>query len=110
VNTDLGSIKFHAGYQNGSLHLIQSLSFDLADEDNIGSKAARWAGYLDSIRLSTPKVQAHLVLGKPCNQSLIPSFNGAFRYLTKAVGEENVVTEDHAFELINTMEHQLSGH
>jgi len=110
INTDLGSIKFHAGYQNGSRHVIQSLSFDLADEDRIGSKAARWAGYLDSIRISDRPVHPHLVLGKPRNEELMPSFRGAYRYLSKSVGSENVLVEDNAYELLNRMEVQLSGH
>ncbi|MBS1302547.1 DUF3037 domain-containing protein [Loktanella sp. SALINAS62] len=110
VNTDLGSIRFHAGYQNGSRHVIQSLSFDLADEDRIGSKAARWAGYLDSIRISDGRVHPHLVLGMPRNRELIRSFEGAYRYLSKSVGTENVLVEDKAYELLNDMEVQLSGH
>ncbi|UWS06406.1 DUF3037 domain-containing protein [Phaeobacter inhibens] len=111
VQTDLGPVRFQASYQNGSLHVIQPLSFDLSDEERVSSKAAKWASFAQSARnISFGKVQPHFVLGKPLRPSLDESFERAKAYLEKLSGAGNVVTEDNSESFVDSIEEHLSAH
>ncbi|MFB9221651.1 DUF3037 domain-containing protein [Paracoccus cavernae] len=111
VTTDLGPVKFHAGYRNGALHVIQPLSFDLKDEEQIGSKAARWAGYAQAVKsYSQGSVQSHFVLGHPRKPNLEDSFDRAKKYLEKITGARNVVTEENSSDFADIIEGQMQGH
>lgn len=111
VKSDLGKVKFHASYQNGALHVIQPLSFDLSDEENIGVKAAKWAGYAQSVdSYSKGKVKPHFVVGRPSKESLIHSFERASAFLEKMSGTGNVVTEENSDQFIDTIASQIKAH
>lgn len=111
VRTDLGPVRFQASYQNGSLHVIQPLSFDLSDEEHVSSKAAKWASYAQSARnFSNGAVQPHFVLGKPQRASLDGSFDRAKNYLEKLSGAGSVVIEENSETFVDTIEEQMSGH
>lgn len=111
VSTDLGPVKFHAGYRNGALHVIQPLSFDLSDEDHISDKAARWAGYAQSVRsFNSGAVKPHFVIGRPGRTALTSSFDRAKSYLKKVSGENSVVTEENSEEFVDLIEDQMTGH
>lgn len=111
IHTDLGRIKFQAGYQNGSYHVIQPLSFDLADEEYIGAKAAKWGGYAQSLKGTRRKeVTAQFVLGSPCKAELMSSFKSATRYLKNLVGSENVYEERQREKLVDRISDELASH
>jgi len=111
VESDLGLLKFYKGYRNGSLHLIQPLSFDLADEENVQEKASRWGGYSRSVcERNEGAVQPHLVLGRPSRANLEEPFERAKRFLENMIGQENVVIEDQADAFVDLIERQLSHH
>lgn len=111
VSTDLGPVKFHAGYKNGALHVIQPLSFDLKDEEQVGAKAARWAGYAEAVRsYSAGNIQPHFVLGHPCREMLESSFQRARKYLGKITGHDNVVTEENSDQFVDMIEDQMKHH
>ena len=111
VGTDLGPVRFHAGYKNGATHVIQPSSFDLKDEEHIGSKAAKWAGFAQAVKsYSRGGVQAHFLLGHPCKSNLEDSFDRAKRYLEKITGAKNVVAEEDSDYLADVIESQMQGH
>ena len=111
VSTDLGPVKFHAAYQNGALHVIQPLSFDLSDEDHVSAKAAKWAGYAQSIRsISEGAVKPHFLIGRPLKAKLNDSFDRAKYFLEKVSGPDSVVTEKNAERFVNTIEEQKVDH
>jgi|GEM_PF-3387444 len=111
VRSDLGNVKFHASYTNGALHVIQPLSFDLNDEDNIGNKAAKWAGYAQSINsYSGNKVKTHFLLGRPTKNRLMNSFDRANAFLEKMSANGNVITEENSAQFADTIEMQLKSH
>jgi hypothetical protein len=111
VQSDLGKVKFHASYQNGALHVIQSLSFDLTDEENIGIKAGKWASYAQSIEsYSNGRVKPHFVIGRPTRDNLIPSFERASAFLEKMSGTGNVVTEENSDQFVDTIADQIRAH
>lgn len=111
VQSDLGKVKFHASYQNGALHVIQPLSFDLTDEENIGIKAGKWASYAQSIEsYSNGTVKPHFVIGRPTKDNLIPSFQRASAFLEKMSGTGNVVTEENSDKFVDTIADQIRAH
>ncbi|MGR3651252.1 MAG: DUF3037 domain-containing protein [Roseovarius sp.] len=112
VQTDLGPIKFQAGYQNGSFHAIQPLSFDLADEDRIGAKAGKWSGFAQAVKAASNRreVVTQFVLGRPTNDSLISPYRSARTFLQSIVGTENVVEEQDSSEFVDRIEVDLRDH
>lgn len=112
IHTDLGPIRFQAGYKNGSFHAIQSLSFDLTDEDRIGAKAGKWSGFAQAVKAASGKrdVVTQFVLGRPTNNQLIPSFRSARTFLKSIVGTENVVEERDGGEFVDRIEDDLRHH
>lgn len=110
VRTDLGALKFQAAYQNGSLHVIQPLSFDLSDEEHVTAKAAKWGGYAQSVQSREKSVHPHYVIGRPNSPQLEEPFHRAEQYLQKILGEYNVVTEEKSGMLVDVIEEQMAGH
>ena len=111
VRTGLGEIKFQAGYQNGAYHLIQPLSFDLADEDNVSAKTAKWAGYaMSAMEKQSADYVPHFVLGAPTRAKLDSSFRRSKNYLEHLVGPQNVVLEEDSEKFAQTMSAQISSH
>lgn len=111
IRTDLGPIKFQAGYQNGVFHVIQPLSFDLSNEGHIGEKAAKWGGYAHSVKaLERRSISAQFVLGRPLKGELQSSFESAARYLKNFVGSENVYEESEQEMLVDKIQSDLAFH
>ena len=111
IRTDLGAVKFQAGYQNGTYHVIQPLSFDLADEDRIVAKAAKWAGLAQSLRSAQRrKVTAQFVVGKPSKEELTSSFESAKGYLGNLVGVDNVFDESQSVSLVDRIADDVARH
>ncbi|WP_340240371.1 DUF3037 domain-containing protein [Sulfitobacter pontiacus] len=112
ISTDLGEIKFQAGYQNGNFHAIQSLSFDLADEDRIGAKAGKWSGFAQAVKAATSRreVVTQFVIGPPTKQDLMPPYRSARTFLRNIVGSENVVEEQNSGDFVDRIEDDLRHH
>lgn len=103
VNTGkFGSLKFRHTFQNGSLHIVQPLSFDAANEDYLFDKASRWHGNL--VRLQgTENVRTHIVVGPPTNSQLSAAFQGAVQLLKAAPGQPEIVEEAEARHLVRRL-------
>lgn len=111
IKTTLGAVKFQAGYQNGTYHVIQPLSFDLADEDRIVSKAAKWAGLAQSLSSARSRdVTAQFVIGRPCKEELTPYFRSAKSYLENLVGNDNVFEEEQSVRLVDRIADDIARH
>jgi hypothetical protein len=112
IQTDLGFIKFQAGYQNGSFHAIQSLSFDLANEDGIVAKAGKWSGFAQAVKApsSRRKVITQFVIGPPTKHELMPPYRSAQTFLRNIVGSENVIEEQNSGEFVDRIEDDLRHH
>lgn len=111
IATAAGPIICQAKYVNGSLNVIQSLSFDLKEESGLTGKALNWGGRADAIRKSNGSdTRVHFVLGKPKLRSLDESFRRTFNYLTEQDGAGIVVTDDAALPLLQKIEEQMAGH
>ncbi len=108
--TLLGTIKCQASYRNGSLNVIQPLSFDLT-ESGITEKTARWGAYAEAIRQAYGEgTKTHFVLGEPRAQDLYSKFRGASQYLSDKAEGGVVVSERAPFTLLDTIANQMAGH
>lgn len=112
INTELGLIKFQAGYQNGSFHAIQSLSFDLSDEEHISAKAGKWSGFAHAVKYQKRKreVVTQFVLGKPSKDNLMRQYGVARDFLRNVVGHDNVIEEVNAVSFVDRIENDLKHH
>lgn len=112
IDTSLGRVKFHAGYQNGKMHLIQPLSFDLVEEDSIGSKAAKWGGFAHSIKTAQGRIaaQPNFVLGKPTRPEFRSAFEKAYGFLSEVSGPDSVYLEEQSDELVDQIEEKMMNH
>lgn len=88
-----GSLKFKHTYQNGSLHIVQPLSLDAANADNLFDKAAKWRGKLSRLQ-DNKDVVPYLITGRPQDHSLLDAYHGALELLKDSVGHPRVVEEE----------------
>lgn len=111
VQTEFGRVKFQAGYRNGAYHVVQPLSFDLADNEHVGAKAAKWAGYANALT-NTHGVRANpkFVLGPPLQDDLQETFFSATKHLKKIVGSENVYLESESHLLVDRISDDIRLH
>jgi len=76
------SFKFEHTYQNGSLHVVEPLSFDLLETDSVREKSLRWLGYAQHLKpyLSTLR----LVVAGPDSDDVAKAYRSALGILSKA--------------------------
>ncbi|EKE69971.1 DUF3037 domain-containing protein [Celeribacter baekdonensis] len=112
IQTDLGPIKFQAGYQNGRFHAIQPLSFDLADEDRISAKAGKWSGFATAVKAASGKreVVTQFVVGRPSKDSLLPTYRSTCTFLRSVVGTDNVIEERNSGDFVDRIEDDIRNH
>lgn len=111
IQTGLGAIKWQAGYQNGAYNVINSLSFDLADEGHIGAKAARWGGFAQAVANNpSRRAQTKLLIGRPSIQRLESAFESAADHLRGLIGEENLFYENDAKALVDQISDDIVRH
>lgn len=112
VETELGPVKFYAGYQNGAYHAIQPLSFDLTHEDRIATKAGKWGGFSQAISSKSYRREtvAQFLVGRPHDERLMLAYSNACKFLKNIVGSENVIEEDEKKYFVDRMERDLRSH
>lgn len=104
-------IVFQHAWKNGAWHVYQPLSLDLADADNIYSKAHRWLGQLTSLSHDNAEpFQPHFIVGAPSDRHLAPAYERAIRILQKAPLEVEVYEETEIDRLVDQIEDELRSH
>jgi hypothetical protein len=106
VRSKYASISFKHTIKNGALHVIQPISFDSADAENMLDKAAKWAGRLQSIAELQGKVRPYFVTGKPTDQSLMGQYGKMVELLRASPLAPVVMDEAQASELVA----EIKGH
>ncbi|MDZ7906436.1 MAG: hypothetical protein U5N55_12140 [Cypionkella sp.] len=110
-STTLGTIKCQASYVNGSLNVLQPLSFDLTTDSGIMEKTAKWGAYAEAIRRANGEsTKTHFIVGAPRLNELQRNFNNAFDYLSEKAGDGFVVSEGDSLKLVDFMASQMAGH
>lgn len=104
------TIHFKRAWKNGVWHCYEPLSMDLADSDNIRDKARRWLGNLTAARSSTERFQAHFIVGKPRNTSLISAYDDAIEILRTTESGARVYPEENIDDLIDRIQEEVMEH
>jgi hypothetical protein len=83
--------------QQGPLHLLLPLSFDLVDPSNIVDKAIGWNGRIHLLRKSAPDFKAFLLIGRPSDQTHESAYAEAKAVLESETGSaRTIVPEEEA--------------
>lgn len=73
------TFRFDHAYQNGKLHVVEPLSFDLLEPDTVRDKSMRWIGYASHLKpyLGT----LNLVVEGPDRDEVLPAYRSALKIL-----------------------------
>lgn len=107
VRSKYAAIPFKHTIENGALHVIQPVSFDSADAENMLDKAAKWAGRLQSIAELEGKVRPYFVTGRPTDQSLMGQYSKMVSLLRASPLDPIVMDEERAGDLVAMIEERL---
>jgi hypothetical protein len=104
------SIEFEHCWQNGILHCLEPVSFDLADADGIRDKAHRWLGRITSVSAAPDRFRVYFLTARPQDESLQEAYENALNILRKIPGEKEIYTEQRAEELGSRIEAEITRH
>ncbi|WP_283179038.1 DUF3037 domain-containing protein [Gemmobacter sp. 24YEA27] len=107
VKSKFGSIQFKHTIENGVLHVIQPVSFDSADADNMLDKAAKWAGRLQSIAELEGQVRPYFVTGRPSDRALMGQYDRMVALLKASPLDPVVMDEGQSGDLVAKIEERL---
>lgn len=107
VKSKFASIQFKHTIENGALHVIQPVSFDSADAENMLDKAAKWAGRLQSIAELEGRVRPYFVTGRPSDHALMGQYDRMVALLRASPLKPIVMDEERAGDLVAEIEEHL---
>lgn len=96
VKTEELNFKFEFAWQNGSLNLVQPLSFDLQDSQSIQRKTAEYCSYLSWLNKYTKdhNCRIDLLLAKPQEGGLQNTYNNSVKLLNAVDSNKRVIPFD----------------
>jgi hypothetical protein len=98
------SVDFDHAWKNGAWHVYQPLSFDLASDDHIKDKAAKWAGYMLSLKGADEAFKLHFVVGPPQGSQRREAYKRALDVLSLPDGDAEIVDVSAATSLVDRIE------
>lgn len=115
ISNDFTSHKFKCAWQNGSLNLVQAISFDLLESDSINQKSSLHYGKIHFLQSEAAKqnLRFDLLIGKSQQSNLLKPYEKAIKILkqlekessyTKIILEED--SEDYSNYLIREIHHK----
>lgn len=110
ITTSDDELFFTHTLQNGALHCLEPLTFDLASGENIKEKARSWLGKITSLASSNEKFEVYYMLGRPSNDELMPAFNDALKILKKAPVPVHIYNEYESEKLAKNLDKILKHH
>lgn len=111
ISGDGDQVTFSHAWKNGVWHVYEPVSLDLADAEGIAKKAHRWLGQFTSIgHQPVEPFRAHLIVGAPTNESLMPAYNRALKILRKSPGEVEVFEEADLDKYVDRIEDEVRAH
>jgi len=103
-------IEFQYTWQNGVLHCLEPVSFDLSSPDGIKDKAHRWLGRITSIAKTPDKFRLYFVVGQPQDEELGAAFDSALSILGKMPVETTIFREQQCEELSELLAKEVAEH
>lgn len=110
ISTSDDEIMFNYTLQNGALHCLEPLTFDLATSENIKEKARNWLGKVTSLASSKENFEVYYMLGRPADDELMPAFNDALKILKKAPVPVHIYNEYESAKLAKNLDDILKHH
>lgn len=110
ISTPDDEIMFNYTLQNGALHCLEPLTFDLATSENIKEKARNWLGKVTSLASSKENFEVYYMLGRPADDELMPAFNDALKILKKAPVPVHIYNEYESAKLAKNLDDILKHH
>lgn len=110
ISTSDDEIMFNYTLQNGALHCLEPLTFDLATSENIKEKARNWLGKVTSLASSKENFEVYYMLGRPADDELMPAFNDALKILKKAPVPVHIYNEYESAKLAKNLDEILKHH
>lgn len=107
----LDSITFEHAWKNGSWHVYEPVSLDLADSDGIMAKTHRWLGHLAAVQDGAKDpLKLHFILGAPQDAALMPAYRKAVALFRHAVLSPEVLEEGDVDALVARIEDEVRAH
>lgn len=104
-------IEFQRAWKNGTWHVYEPVSLDLADADGIYRKAHRWLGQLASVwPEASESFQTYFIVGAPSDPQLESAYRGALNILKKSDAKAEVFEETEVDQLVDRIEDQMKAH
>ena len=111
IRGDDDEVLFRHAWKNGSWHVYEPISLDLADTSGIANKAHTWLGKLSSIwKDAAEEFQPHFIVGAPLDQRLEGAYQKAIRILKKAPMEVRIYEESEINLLVSHIERDVAAH
>lgn len=105
------SIEFSRAWKNGSWHVYEPVSFDLADAEGIRDKARRWRGHLEAVASGTSEdIHLHFLMGRPAKRALLDAYKSAAGILEGAPFDPVVFDETNVDEFVDDIEDEVRAH
>jgi len=107
----IDEIAFRHAWQNGTWHVYEPLSFDLADADGIRAKAREWLGHLMAVADdTTERFAVHFIVGAPAQPELRSDYASAIAILRKAPVTPEIFEEGEIDRLVAQLESDVRAH
>jgi len=103
-------IEFRYAWQNGVLHCLEPISFDLSSRDSIRDKAHRWLGRATSIKDSNEKFRLYFLVGQPQEAELKEAYDSALSILRKIPVDTEIFNEQQTDDLSTLLKKEVAEH
>ena len=111
ISGSLDSITFEHAWKNGSWHVYEPVSLDLADRDGIMAKTHRWLGHLTAVQDGAKDpLKLHFILGAPQDPALEPAYRKAVALFRHAALAPEVLEEGDVDALVARIEDEVRAH
>jgi hypothetical protein len=107
IYSTIDTVEFEHAWKNGTWHVYEPLSFDLANEATIKDKARRWVGQLTTVVGTSETFTPHFVVGKPTATELLPAYKAAIGILRTSPIAPEIIEEKDIPSLVDRMEDEI---
>lgn len=97
------TFRFDHAYENGKVHVVESLSFDMLESDYVRDKSLRWVGF--SLHLKPFIGTLNLVVEGPETEEVRPAYRSALEVLGKSA---NIYEIEQADRLSSELERLMA--
>ena len=114
ISSDIDQMNFDHVWKNGRLNVLEPLSFDLSDQDNIKNKARRYFGHISAVKPGFEKlgqdVKLSFIICAPSKSSLFPAYNDAIKILDNVPFEREICEEEEIDGLVTRLGKEVRQH